>query len=99
MSEKLDGRHEWPLMIEDTPGFPDDDRKPGVHLLETDYSVEGEETKRTAQLIASPHGAYWWICDWERHDTKDGRPYWFNRSGFSVSTGLIEQLTKLGAQA
>lgn len=98
MSEQLNGRHEWPLMIEDVPGFPDDDRKPGVHLLETDYSVEGEETKRTATLISSRSGAYWWICDWERHDGRDG-PHWFNRSGFSVSTDLIEKLKKLGEQS
>ena len=94
MAEKLDGRHEWPLMIDDELGFPGDDRKPGVHLLETDYSVEGEETKRTAQLIQNQRSSYWWICDWERYDN-EGVTYWFNRCSFSIPIDLIEKLKAL----
>ena len=94
MAEKLDGRHEWPLMIDYEPAFPVDDRKPGVHLLETDYSVEGEETKRTAQLIQNQRSSYWWICDWERYD-HEGVACWFNRCSFSVPVDLIEKLNAL----
>lgn len=99
MTEQLNGRHEWPLIIEDVPGFPDDDRKPGVHLLETGYSVEGEETKRTAEFIRCHERTYWLICDWECYVSDGGESYWFCRSEFIVSTALIEQLTKLGSQA
>lgn len=95
MSE-TNGHHEWPLLMEGAPGERSDDRAENVHLLETDYEVEGEESKRTAELIESKHGNYWYVIDWERYD-HCGLAYWASRSGFSVSTTLIDQLTKLGA--
>lgn len=90
------GHHEWPLLMEGAPGERSDDRADNVRLLETDYETPGEESKRTAELIESKHGNYWYIIDWERYDF-EGSPTWFNRSGFSVDIALIDQLTKLGA--
>lgn len=93
---ETNGHHEWPLLMEGAPGERSDDRAENVHLLETDYETPGEEAKLTGELIESKHGNYWYIISWERYDF-EGSPTWMNRSGFSVSTALIGQLTKLGA--
>ncbi len=93
---EMNGHHEWPLLMEGAPCERRDDRAANVHLLETDYETPGEESKRTAELIETKHGNYWYIIDWERYDF-DGSPTWMNRSGFSVDMALLEKLTKLGA--
>jgi hypothetical protein len=98
MSEKLDGRHEWPLLLEGIPGERSDDRADGVHLLKTDYEIEGEEIKVTAELIRNPRGDYWWLVNWERYD-HNGRATWQPSGAVGIDVETVEQLTKLGAQS
>lgn len=91
MSEK-DGRTDWPLLMgPEVAGMPRDERAEGVYLLETNYETEGEETKRTAQFCTSPHGDYWWVCDWERIDV-GGVAHWLDHSSFTVTVELMAQL-------
>jgi hypothetical protein len=91
MSEQ-DGRTDWPLLMgPEVAGMPSDERAEGVYLLEADYSVDGEGTKRTAQFCTSPHGDYWLVCDWEQINA-GGVAHWLDQSSFTVSLALLAQL-------
>jgi len=95
---ETNGHHEWPVLMEGAPGERSDDRAENVHLLDTDYGVEGEESKRTAELIKNKNGNYWWIANWVRQTVgTSGSSYWASDSGFSIDTELLEKLSKLGA--